>query len=631
MPSSRLAAPALFLLAAAAAAGAQGLQFTDVAAAVGLGWSPNDPGYLIGAGGAFLDYDLDGDDDIYLAGGDTINALYRNDGNGGFTDVTIAAGVIGTAIINHWSMGVAVADYDNDGDPDIYLCVDGPNVLYRNNGNGTFTDVTVVAGAGDARWTCSAAWADYDRDGWLDLYIGNYIQTLSFPFHTPWPNRLLHNNGNGTFSDVTAVCGVGGFGTTLAVLWTDFDHDGDQDLMAGNDFGNTIEPNRLYRNDGPLPGPPGSWSFTEVGAALGASPQIYCMGIAPGDFDRDLDLDYYLTNIGAKVLLRNDGPLGFADVAGPTQTGMAFQSTSPLLHYVSWGCGFHDFDRDGWLDLYVTNGYIPAASFINNGPTQPNKLFRHDGPSLTFSDVTAAAGVGHTGIGRGSAFSDYDRDGDIDILQVNIQDPPNLFRNDTAPAGGFLRVRPVGRVSARDAHGTRVQADLPGGVSLIREVSRNYGFESSSEPVAHIGLGTATEIARIRLEWPSGVVQEVFHLPANVAGAALEPVLDVDPASTATSAVSEGGVFAMNLVIRNRRNAADTAHQIFEISAPGVSLVLPFPPAAVPALGTASVPLAFGIPAGFTGGTPIAFEILWTVYDAQGGFDQWRVPVLVSP
>ncbi len=267
----------------------------------------------------------------------------------------------------------------------------------------------------------------------LDLYVGNYIAGFSWPFHAPDPNVLLHNVGDGEFTDVTLECVVAGAGTTLAVSWSDYDGDGDVDLWVGNDFGAEVQSNLLYRNDGLQPD--GSWGFTEVAETLGAAAPIYCMGIAAGDFDRDLDLDYYFSNLGRNVLLRNDGPAGFVDVTDPTGTQNTFDPTSdPLVWATSWGIGFRDFDLDGWLDLYVSNGQVANVP-ISNGETTPNVLFHHDGPSLTFTEIGGPAGVADQGLGRGAAFADFDNDGATDILQVDVDGRVLLFRNTTQDRG----------------------------------------------------------------------------------------------------------------------------------------------------------------------------------------------------
>ncbi|MAG58092.1 MAG: hypothetical protein CMJ83_17540 [Planctomycetes bacterium] len=620
-------ATTLVLLALSGLASAQ-LQFTDVTQTAGISWIHFDPGnYQMGAACAFLDYDQDGWLDVLLAGAQGSCGLFRNQANGTFVDITLAAGLF----LNpggDYTMGAHVADYDNDGYPDIYFTRQGPNLLYRNNGNGTFTDVTTQAGVGHGLWGTAAAFGDYDGDGDLDLYLGNDHNSGIPPNVTAQPNVLYRNEGNGTFTDVTAQTGVDGLGATLAVTWTDYDGDGDVDIMVGHDFGAEIQPNQLYRNDGPdLNGAPGDWTFTDVSAAMGANIAIYCMGIAVADFDRDLDLDYYFTNHGQNVLLRNFVPGIFQDVtqiAGVQNASYGFGGNA-----VGWGCGFFDFDNDGWEDLYVSNGFI-SSNYIPSPPQIPNALFHHNGPALNFTDVAYYAGVDDGSIGRGVAFGDYDRDGDIDILQGNVG-TPILFRNDSPAQGNFFRIAPRGRVGTRDGYHTRVQV-LAGGVTQFREVNPNTSFESSNENVAHFGVGPATFVERVSLQWPSGVTHQVHDLPVGLTIPAVEPVVTVDATSSAPPTIAEGNTLSLDLVIRNETGVARTAFNLLTVEAAGASFVLPFPAASVPAAGTRVVNLSVPIPLGFLGGgSSLPIRGTWTVYDAGAAVDQWRFDLLITP
>ena len=609
------------------------LLFNDVTSAVGITWVNFDPpggtALTMGAGGGFLDYDGDGLQDILLVGGASTPALYRNLGNGMFADVTSAAG-LALPPAGEWYMSVTVGDIDNDGDPDVYLGRWGTNVMFRNNGDGTFSDVTDPVTAG-AAWTTSAAFGDYDRDGLLDLYVGNYVANPVTP--TGFPNRLLRNNGDGTFRDVSAATGVAGVGTTLAVSWSDWDGDGDVDLWVGNDFGSALVQNRLYRNDGPGP-TPGSWQLVEVAQSQGANLGIFCMGIAGGDIDRDLDLDYYFTNIGRNVLLRNDGPQGFVDITTATGTENTYDPTTsnPPLLATSWGAGFFDFDRDGWLDLYVSDGWVPAAGNIVNGSRTPNVLFHHDGAAMTYTDVSVAGGVAHQGIGRAAAFADYDRDGDVDILQVNVNGPPLLLRNDSPAPGEWLKVKTTGRLSPRDAVGARVQLDF-GSFSLLREVKRNFSYQASSDPTLHFGFGTETVVRRLSARWPSGITQEYWSgVPSRFVVPLVEPVVTVGPGSRAPATVREGTVLDMALEIVNQTAVPQTAFQLLEIRAGGRRLANgALTQVVVPAGGMASVPFRVFVPVGATGGNPVTLEFLWTAFDVGGGLDQFRAEVAFTP
>lgn len=498
----------------------QQLVMTDVTQAVGITWEQIENNTMMGAGVAFLDFDGDGWLDILLAGGDAIPTLYHNE-HGGTSFVAVTPSPLGTNP-RYECMCVTVGDIDNDGDPDVFLGRFGRNALFRNDGGGRFTDITTpqLAG-GQYEFTTTAAFGDFDGDGNLDLYIGNYITPGGVPpHHIPTPNVLLRGHGDGSFTDVTSPI-TAGAGTALASTFSDFDGDGDPDILLENDFGAFVEPNQIYRNDGPVGG---LWRFTQCAQQVGADVGMFCMGIAIGDIDRDGDLDYYLTNMGRNVLLRNVSG-HFTDIATQTGTELTWDiETSPLLLATSWGCGFADFDCDGWLDLYVSNGFIPADPAMANGEHTRNVLFRNDGPALTFSRQTQPL---DDGIGRGCAFGDFDNDGDVDILQGNIGARPVLLRNDSPRAGHWLRASLQGRKSNRDALGARVDLDT-GSFTAVREVSRNSSFESSSDARLHFGLADASRSRRIAVRWPSGIEQTLFDRDGDRAETIVEPVATLE-------------------------------------------------------------------------------------------------------
>ena len=607
----------------------QGLQFTEVAAASGINWMQIDGGFKMGAGGAFLDYDGDGDLDVVCAGGTGSMGLFRNEGGGLFSDQSAGAGFVFPPTTFE-IMGVCVGDYDGDLDPDIYVCAMGDNLLFRNDGNGSFSEVAQAAGVADARWSTTAAFADYDGDGDADLFVGNYIVTPSFPYHTPADNALFRNEGNGSFSDQTAATGVAGSGTALASLWIDDDDDGRLDLWVGNDFGRWITPNRLWRNLGPMGG--SGIAFTDVAPASGADIAIYCMGFTAGDYDRDGDYDVYMSNLGPNVLLRNDGASGFVDVASGTGTSYADDPTAPGLLATSWGVGFHDFDHDGWIDLYVSNGHIPAASFIVNGTNTPSALFHHQGASLQFNEVAAVAGVSDTGIGRGCSFGDYDDDGDVDILQFNVEGSPSLFRNDTPNQGKWLELQARGRLGHPDAQGTRIRAHLPGGPTLLRDVNANYSFEASSSPRVHFGLGTANRVD-LEVRWPSGLQSRLHGLPANARYPLIEPLFTALPnLSSAPTTISDGSLLSIDFALKNHGPSAD-AKVFFTVSAPGIPPVTsPLRSIPVGAGQSTTTSWQFAIPDGILpAGTSLPVTVVWTVFDPGLGFDQWRTVVNVVP
>jgi Flp pilus assembly protein TadD len=487
-----------------------------------------------GSGACFLDYDSDGDMDLYIVNGDTLDrrtadntardALYQNLGGGEFVDVTTRAGVGDPG----WGGGCYAGDYDNDGDPDLYITNFGRDVLYRNEGDGTFREVTRDAGLGDPRWSSGAAFLDFDRDGRLDLYVANYLRfdpndadTLArrcrwkgaevmcgprgFP---PESDLLYHNEGGGVFSDVTGPAGIAAaarFG--LGVVVGDLDDDQDADILVANDS----QENLLWVNDG-------HGHFTDralsAGVALSADGRAQAgMGAALGDFDDDGDEDFLVTNFSDDydTLYRNEGGLQFSDVS--LAVGLDPGTRAPL----GWAGVFLDYDNDGDLDLFVANGHVypevdqhdPATSY-----RQRNLLFANEGGR--FVDVTARSGPGLALVrsGRGAAVGDYDDDGDLDLLVVNENDAPSLLRNDGGNRRHWLKVRLVGRRSNRDGIGARLYLEA-GGRRQLREARLQAGYYSSHDPRIHFGLGTATVAARLRIRWPSGREQVLTDLPAD--------------------------------------------------------------------------------------------------------------------
>jgi ASPIC/UnbV protein/VCBS repeat protein/flagellar hook capping protein FlgD len=430
-----------------------------------------------GFGVAWGDYDNDGDPDLYLVN-DGPNLLLRNDGNGNFTDVT------SPPLDNAGNGGAAVwGDYDNDGDLDLYLVnYLSANRLFRNDGAAGFTDVT-AGPLGDAGAGQGAAWADYDLDGDLDLYLVNYGT----------PNRLLRNDG-GTFVDATSGP-LADAGWGVAAAWGDYDNDGDPDLYITNDG-----PNRLLRNDG-------GGVFTRVPGLViedGGAGQ----GAAWGDFDNDGDLDLYVANWGtANKLIRNDGGNRFAALK-LSPLGDTGNTTG-----VAWG----DYDNDGDLDLYIANY------------GQANKLLRNDGDS-TFVAITSGP-LADAGNGTGVAWADYDGDGDLDLYLVNDLQPNVLMRNDLATGAHWLQIDLEGVASNRSAIGARVRL-VAGGVSRIREVSGGSGYFSQNSLTVEFGIGAAAIADSLIVSWPSGIVQSLTAVAANQRLALVEPgVVGVESAS----------------------------------------------------------------------------------------------------
>ncbi len=523
------------------------IRFTDVTSQVGLGVVQLTGGAdvdtiieSIGAGGAWLDYDGDGDTDLYLVQGGTRgeaegppDVLLRNDGDHDgdglpeFTDVTAESGLGDT----RWSFGAATADYDNDGDTDLLLTNWGPNRLYRNNGDGTFTDVAPGAGVDDPRWGISAAWSDVDRDGDLDLYVTNYVEFTFDRYPTRgepgargepacnWKglhvfcgprnleaagDALFRNDGDAdgdgipTFTDVTREAGLAiaepFFG--IAVVFFDAEGDGDDDLYVANDS----MPNLYFINQG-------DGRFEEAGILSGLAynekgHEQAGMGIAVGDYTGNGRMDLFVTNFSHDhdTLYRNDGDWVFTDRS--FQAGVGLPSKLKL----GWGAEFLDLDNDGWEDLYVAQGHVyPQVDGAGTGSDyrQANSLFRNLGDG-TFADVGATAGSGLAVVSCSRAILpiDLDEDGDQDLVVTTWNGEPQWLRNDS-PAANWVAVRLEGHQSNRDGIGARVTV-VAGGRTQVREIRRNRSVAGSSLPVAHFGLGGADRIDRIEIRWPSG-------------------------------------------------------------------------------------------------------------------------------
>lgn len=521
------------------------IRFRDVGPQVGLTTAPHfstDPRYLVemmGGGVALLDCDNDGRLDIvtvtdstiqrYLRdGGDLMIRLYHQDGKNGelhFTDVTEAAGLT----VRGWGMGVAVADFNDDGLPDIYVTGYGHNVLYRNLGGCKFQDVTEKAGLSVGGFSVGSAWADYDRDGFPDLFVARYVQSdihhlpqpgdKSFDYkglHVEVPEAdgesdfLFRNRGDGTFEDVSQKAGVSNPTRQrgMGVVWADYDGDGWPDLFVANDVG----PNFLYRNKA-------NGTFEEVGMLTGTALGVggRSMGNMAGDFadfDRDGRLDLVITRYGFQPvsLLRNEGASGFEDVTWASGIGQV--STSP----VRWGTGFADFDNDGWPDVFIANGNVaPAVEKLpNENPyREPVQLFHNRGNG-TFEEIANAAGLndGPLQSRRGAAFGDIDNDGNVDAVAYNEGGPPSLFLNETKNPWHRVLFRLVGTKSNRAAIGARVTV-YTSKMTQMDEVRAGGSYLSSSDQRLHFGLGAETKMRRIEIRWPSGASEELKNVAAD--------------------------------------------------------------------------------------------------------------------
>ena len=521
-------------------AGETGLRFEHVNGASGRYHLPE----IMGAGGALLDFDGDGDLDVLLLQGRALernipaaktshgHRLFRNDlsprpdgASLHFTDVTDRAGFAAA----DYGMGAAVGDYDNDGDPDIYVTSYGANRLYRNNANGTFTDVTAAAGEGlsDPRWSTSAAFSDYDTDGDLDLFVANYVdfavQGAKSCFNPAGvrdycgplqfrsaPDRLFRNNGDGTFSDVSETSGITkSDGPGLGVAASDFNGDGRIDFYVAND----AMANQLWLNQGDGTFEDGALlaglAFNDEGQPEGS------MGLAIGDADNDSDLDIFITNITGEshAFYANLGGGFFEDRRVASGLGPATRQ------YTGFGTDWFDYDNDGLLDLFVANGAVTMSEALRGDPfpfRQKNLLMRNLGNGR-FRDVSGAAGRGlePSGVSRGAAFGDVDNDGDVDVLVTDNGGPARLLLNESPPDRAWLQVRLEGTADNRLGLGARVGLLTKAGATLWRRAHTDGSYLSGSDSRVHFGIVTPADVVGVVVEWPRGLREVWTDVPVN--------------------------------------------------------------------------------------------------------------------
>jgi enediyne biosynthesis protein E4 len=521
-----------------------GFHLTNVTAAAGIQFQHNSGAYggkllpeTLGSGCAFLDYDRDGWQDILLVNGmdwpghtrqrSTLK-LYRNNRNGTFSDVTKAAGLD----IELYGMGVAVGDYNNDGFPDIFISCVGQSHLFRNTGKGTFVDVTKASGLlGRQGLSTSALWFDYDRDGLLDLFVCNYVRWspeqdvfcsldgTHKSYCTPEAYRgdtcwLFHNRGDGTFDDVTASSGIfDSSSKSLGVAMFDYDQDGWPDLLVAND----TQPNKLYKNLR-------NGKFKDVGVEAGIAFSTEGkaragMGVDTGDFENSGKAGVAITNFDNEMIglyhstaAGSAGARTYDDIAVASGLGAATRST------LGFGCAFFDANLDGWLDLAVANGHIDETVRNirgNVGYAQAPQLFLNQGAGK-FRDVAREVGGGFDTpiVGRGLAYGDFDRDGDLDLLITTNNGPAYLYRNDQTSGNRSIRFQLTGTKSNRDAIGAivRIFAEGNAGQSQWRMVHGGSSYLSQSELPVTFGVGKSEKIELVTIEWPSGRNEEYKNL-----------------------------------------------------------------------------------------------------------------------
>ena len=497
-----------------------------------------------GCGVAFYDYDNDDWLDIFLVNGsrlegfpaaqEPLSHLFKNNRDGTFTDVTAKAGVAHAG----WGQGVCIGDYDNDGFDDLFVTYFGRNVLYHNNGDGTFTDVSIKAGVAGTktRWGTGCAFVDYDRDGKLDLFVANYIDldlaTAPVPESGPClykgvmvacgppglkggNNILYHNNGDGTFTDISESSGIlqanGTFG--LGVLTADFDNDGWPDIYVANDS----TASALYQNKK-------NGKFEDIGVEAGCvlspdgKPQAG-MGVSAADYDLDGNLDIVKTNFAGDTpsLYRNRGGANFDDATFPAGLGLHTQ-------YLGWGCGFFDMDNDGWADILLCNGHVyPEVEQLKTeaGYAQRKILYRNL-RNGRFEDVSERAGMGINAPApaRGCAFGDFDNDGDIDVVVNTVNDYPQLLRCDSRVSNNWIKVKTIGTKSNRSGIGARLKcvsrpANEKKDHEQIDEVRSGGSYLSQNDLRIHFGLGRADKVELLEIRWPSGQVDQLKNVSVN--------------------------------------------------------------------------------------------------------------------
>jgi hypothetical protein len=528
---------------------AASVRFTDVGQKAGIGARMINGGaetkrYAFestGSGVALIDYDRDGYPDIFLVNGSRLegfasgpaptNYLFHNNRDGTFTDVTARAGVASSG----WGQGVCVGDFDNDGFDDLFVTYYGrQNILYHNNGDGTFKDVTSRAGLDEPprNWSTGCAFVDYDRDGKLDLFVASYVDfdptTVGLPGSAPtcfWRNvavfcgprglpaaqsHLYHNQGNGKFADASASAGItkagGCYG--LSVLTGDFENRGWPDIYVACDS----TPSLFFRNNG-------GGTFVERGVQAGIAYDEdgraqAGMGVSAADYDADGHLDIFKTNFEDDIpdLYHNEGDGTFSFRTFDAKLGFH-------LNYLSWGGGFFDYDNDGWPDIFIANGHVYPELQNHNHPESPyrqrNLLYHNSGNGL-FEDVTSIAGPGLDlrRSGRGVAFGDLDNDGKVDLLINNQNDPPTLLHNERENPNHWISIRTVGTRSNLDGIGARVTL-VSGGRSQVQEVRSGGSYLSQNDLRLHFGLGSARMIDRIEVHWPSGATDKVENALAD--------------------------------------------------------------------------------------------------------------------
>lgn len=517
----------IFIFAAAITSSAIGQGFVPLQDSIGLNHLFH-PIANIGGGAIILDVNNDGFKDVYLTGGINPDQLLLNNNGESYTDISQEAGI--NIINNYYTMGGVSGDFNRDGYEDIFLTTwrfvetwGAPvapvvNLMLLNNGDNTFSNVGGIAGILHPAFSASATLLDIDHDGYLDIYVANYMETHGFIYsetdgsvigfaHECAENQLYINQAGQTFINQAETYGVNDSGCGLAAIATDYNADGHTDLMVINDFGEWVIPNALFKAS--------ESGFENVAEATGADIGLYGMGVAIGDYDEDGDFDYYITNMGNNALLKQESGGVFTEVA--EGAGVLNGSHGDKLT-TGWGTAFFDYDNDSYLDLYVSNGFMPSAPFIANAFYDPNKLYQNNQDG-TFTDIAPMVGLRDTAVSHGAAIVDFNNDGLLDILQVNtyhqLSEAPTgavLYLNQTQNDNHFVGFELRGVTANPHGIGARVEL-YAGGRMLIREVDGGSSHASHSDKRVHFGLGQMSQIDTVLIYWPGNPYPQVIADP----------------------------------------------------------------------------------------------------------------------
>lgn len=477
----------------------------------------------MGGGAASFDYDNDGDDDIYIVGGQNSDALFENDGHGNFTNVSLNTN-ISQLTDSIMTTSVVTGDIDNDGRREIFVGTMGvaghafasikANLLLKfNEQSHQYEDVSHAAGLTEEAFCMGAHMFDANQDGLLDIYVINYVEEPSFIQeggdvvgfdHVCHENSLYINTGNGIFDNRTSNYGLDIAGCSLAATSSDLDGDGDPDLLIANDFGKWLEPNQLFRNDG------SGQAFVDISAVSNTNAQMYGMGIGVGDYDEDLDMDFYVTNIGENYFFRNEGDMVFTNMA-PTLDVQNEYALNGLLT-TGWGAILEDFNNDSYLDIFVSNGYVYSVVDIDD-EEQYDELYTGSS-EYDFTPSTPDCGIDFTGPSRGALYGDWNRDGRLDMMTItneylgnNIENSINYYKNNSN-SGYWIGFELEGVASNRDAYGTRVVLHS-GHRSLLRELRGGDSHASQNSSIIHFGLGDMWAVDSVEIHWPSGIKETI--------------------------------------------------------------------------------------------------------------------------